>query len=61
MKDGDKISIDIPKRRLDVELSKNEIDKRMRQWRKPPLKAKKGYLARYGRMVSSANKGAVWI
>jgi dihydroxy-acid dehydratase len=59
LKDGDIISIDIPKRKLEVSLSASEIAKRFINWRPVPQKIKTGYLARYSRLVSSADKGAV--
>jgi dihydroxy-acid dehydratase len=59
LKDGDIINIDIPNRKLEVELSKAEIAKRFKAWKPVPPKIKTGYLARYSRMVSSADKGAV--
>ncbi len=59
VKDGDRISIDISRRRLDVKLSRQEISKRLRLWKRPAPKIKKGYLARYARLVSSANEGAI--
>ena len=60
IRDGDIISIDIPGRTLNVKLSDAELAQRLGQWKKPPLKVKKGYLARYARSVSSASKGAVF-
>jgi dihydroxy-acid dehydratase len=60
LKDGDIIEIDIPKRRLDVKLSEEEIKERLSKWKKPEPKVKTGYLARYARMVSSASLGAVF-
>jgi len=59
LKDGDIISIDIPKRRLEVELSKSEIEKRFKDYKPIPPKIKTGYLARYSKLVSSADKGAI--
>jgi len=59
VKDGDTIEIDIPKRRIGVRLSDKEIGKRLRSWKKPAPKIKKGYLSRYARLVSSANEGAI--
>ncbi len=59
VKDGDTIEIDIPKRRIGVRLSDEEIGKRLRSWKKPAPKIKKGYLSRYARLVSSANEGAI--
>jgi dihydroxy-acid dehydratase len=59
LKDGDRIRIDIPKRKIDVVLSDKDIQERLSRWK--PLKPKitKGYLSRYARMVSSAGSGAV--
>ncbi len=59
LKDGDRIRIDIQKRKIDVVLSDREIKERLSRWK--PLKPKitKGYLSRYARMVSSAGSGAV--
>lgn len=59
IKNGDKIKIDIPKRRIDVLLSETEIKKRFEGWHPPKPKITKGYLARYSKMVTSAGTGAV--
>jgi dihydroxy-acid dehydratase len=59
LKDGDIITIDIPNRKLEVRLSKNEIKKRFKGYKSVPPKIKTGYLARYSKMVSSADKGAI--
>jgi dihydroxy-acid dehydratase len=59
LKDGDIISIDIPNRKLEVKLTKAQIQKRFKSWKPVEPKIKTGYLARYSRMVSSADKGAV--
>jgi dihydroxy-acid dehydratase len=59
LKDSDIITIDIPNRKLEVKLSKAEIEKRFRYWKPIPPKIKTGYLARYSKMVSSADKGAI--
>ncbi|MEW6653607.1 MAG: dihydroxy-acid dehydratase [Bacteroidota bacterium] len=56
---GDVITIDIPNRKLNVELSDREISMRLSSLPLFEPKIKKGYLARYARMVTSANKGAV--
>jgi dihydroxy-acid dehydratase len=47
VKDGDVITIDIPKRVLNVELSEQELKKRLAAWKPKPQKITKGYLARY--------------
>lgn len=59
IKDGDIISIDIPSNSLNVELSDEEIKARLNALPKFKPKISKGYLARYSRMVTSANTGAV--
>ncbi len=59
IKDGDIISINIPENKLTVDLSDTEIEDRLKNKPIFQLKIKKGYLARYARMVSSANTGAV--
>lgn len=59
LKDGDKIRIDIPNRKIDVLLSDLEIKERMKKWKPLTPKITKGYLSRYAKMVSSAGSGAV--
>jgi dihydroxy-acid dehydratase len=60
LQDGDIIGIDIPKHRLDVEVSADEIKRRLLQL--PPFepKVKTGYLSRYIEKVTSASTGAVF-
>ncbi len=59
IRDGDRIRIDIPDRRIDALLSEEELQRRLAAWKQPEPKIKKGYLSRYARMVSSAASGAV--
>jgi dihydroxy-acid dehydratase len=59
LKDGDIITIDIPNRKLEVRLSNFEIEKRFESWKPIAPKIKTGYLARYSKLVSSADKGAI--
>ncbi|MFH0935691.1 MAG: dihydroxy-acid dehydratase [Candidatus Omnitrophota bacterium] len=59
LKDGDIISIDIPARKMEVKLTAAEIQKRFKHWKPVAPKINTGYLARYSRMVSSADKGAI--
>jgi dihydroxy-acid dehydratase len=61
VKDGDRIKIDIPKRKIDLIVSDREIKKRLGNWRPPEPKIKSGYLSRYAKMVSSAGKGAIML
>jgi len=60
IKDGDVISIDIPNKQLNVELSQEEINKRLKEWKMPEYKIKEGYLYRYAKQVTSASTGAVF-
>ncbi|MBN2058948.1 MAG: dihydroxy-acid dehydratase [Deltaproteobacteria bacterium] len=59
LEEGDMITINIPGRRLYTSISDSEMASRKKAWKAPEPKVKKGYLARYARMVTSANKGAV--
>lgn len=61
LKNGDKIKIDIPKRRIDAELTDEEIKRRLSKWKQPEPKIKHGYLSRYARLVSSASSGAIML
>lgn len=59
IKEGDAISIDVPKRSINVELSEEELSKRLKTWKPKKPRINKGYLARYSQMVQSAWTGAV--
>ena len=59
IEDGDKITIDIPNRRLELGVSEKELAKRKARWAPPEPKVKKGYLVRYASLVTSADNGAV--
>jgi dihydroxy-acid dehydratase len=59
VKDGDRITIDIPNRQLHLDVSDEEIEARLSRWTRPPSKIKRGYLALYARLAESADKGAV--
>jgi len=59
IKNGDIISIDIPNKKLEVELSASELKERLKSVKQFEPKIKKGYLARYSKMVTSASTGAV--
>lgn len=56
---GDIISIDIPRRRLELEVSDEELARRRRRWQPPAPKVRTGWLARYAHFVTSASRGAV--
>ncbi|RJQ53825.1 MAG: dihydroxy-acid dehydratase [Actinobacteria bacterium] len=59
VQEGDRISIDIPNKKIDLLVAADEFAKRVEAWKPREPKIKTGYLARYARMVSSADKGAV--
>jgi len=59
VKNGDKIKIDIPNRTVDLLVSKQEIAKRMKTLKHPKKPPLKGYHAKYHRMVTSGDRGAV--
>ena len=61
VRDGDAIKIDIPKRKLELVISDEELKARLAKVKKPKPKITEGYLSRYSRMVSSADKGAILI
>jgi len=60
IEDGDLIQIDIPNRKLDVDLTPNEIQKRFNQWKPLEREIRSKTLLRYRALVSSAAKGAVF-
>ena len=59
IEDGDVIEIDIENRSINIDLTDDEIKERLDKLVKPEPKIKEGYLVRYARAVSSANKGAI--
>lgn len=59
IEDGDIISIDIPNRKLSLEVSDDELARRRAAWKKPAPKINHGYLARYAKLTTSASTGAV--
>jgi len=59
IRDGDTIELDIPARKIELKVSGDEMEKRRRAWKMPPPKIKDGWLARYAKVVTSANTGAV--
>jgi len=59
VQDGDTIIIDIPNRRLDIDISPEELEKRLDNWVCPEPKIKEGYLKIYSKLVKSAHYGAI--
>jgi dihydroxy-acid dehydratase len=59
VRDGDTIRFDVERRRLDVELSEDEIAERLRGYSAPAIEYQNGVLGKYSRQVGSAAQGAV--
>jgi dihydroxy-acid dehydratase len=59
LRDGDIITFDVTKRRLDVNLSDDEISGRLADWQQPSPRFSRGAMAKYAKLVSSASEGAV--
>ncbi|MBR3402571.1 MAG: dihydroxy-acid dehydratase [Parasporobacterium sp.] len=59
VQEGDIISIDIPNCKLEMKVSDEELAARRAKWTEPEPRIKTGYAARYAKLVTSADKGAV--
>ncbi len=59
IKNGDRILIDIPKKKLILKVREEEIRRRKRAWKRPEPKIKTGFAARYAQLVTSAGTGAI--
>ncbi|HJV34113.1 dihydroxy-acid dehydratase [Geomonas sp.] len=59
IEDGDQIELDIPNRSLKVLVSDEVLAERKSRWVAPEPKIKKGWLARYAKVVTSAHTGAI--
>lgn len=59
IEEGDMISIDIKNFKINVEVSDDVLEERRAKWVCPEPRIKTGYIARYAKLVSSADKGAV--
>jgi dihydroxy-acid dehydratase len=59
VRNGDKIRVDLPKRKIDLLVDEAELAARRKGWRRPAPKFTRGWLARYERLVTSAARGAV--
>jgi dihydroxy-acid dehydratase len=57
--EGDIISIDIPGKAIILKVDDAEIQKRLENWQQPEMRIQKGYMARYAKLVSSADQGAI--
>jgi dihydroxy-acid dehydratase len=59
VENGDLIRLDIPNRQLELLVDDDELARRKAAWKAPEAKIKTGWLARYAKVVTSANTGAV--
>ena len=59
VEEGDRILIDIPNNKLEVLVSDEELAARKAKWQPREPKVTTGYLARYAKMVTSGNRGAI--
>ena len=57
--DGDRISIDAKKNRIELEVTEQELAERRARWQAPPLKATRGTLHKYIKSVKPASEGCV--
>jgi dihydroxy-acid dehydratase len=60
VKEGDIIAIDIPAKKITLQVDQVTLNKRKASWKPPALKIKAGYASRYAKMVTSASTGAVF-
>ena len=59
VREGDQIIIDLPNRKLTLEIPSPELDRRLKTWKPPASRYTTGIFAKYSRLFSSASKGAV--
>ncbi|WP_088102921.1 dihydroxy-acid dehydratase [Halalkalibacter urbisdiaboli] len=59
LRNGDMITIDSETQELNVNVTVEEMEARLKEWTAPPLKYERGILNKYAKLVSSASKGAV--
>jgi len=59
LRDGDTVHIDVDSRRIDAELTTEEIDARLAEWTSPEPHYRTGVFAKYAATVASASRGAV--
>ena len=59
VEEGDIIKINIPENKLELAVSDEELEARRAKWQPREPKVTTGYLARYAKMVTSGNRGAI--
>jgi dihydroxy-acid dehydratase len=58
IRDGDPIMIDLPKRKLEIKISEEELIERLSAWVAPKSKIKKGFMGMYATNVGPPEEGA---
>ena len=58
LQEGDRVTIDADRQRLDVQLDEAELGRRRAAWQAPPITERQGVLAKYRQLVGSAATGA---
>jgi dihydroxy-acid dehydratase len=59
IKEGDQITVDLPNRKINLEIPAKELKARLRAWKPPAPRYSGGIFAKYSKLFSSASKGAV--
>lgn len=59
VQDGDTITINAERNRIDMDVSDKEIERRLGDWKKPEMVVTRGVLAKYARLVGDASHGAM--
>lgn len=59
VQDGDVVTIDADKNRIDMDVSDEEIKRRLGEWKPPRMPVTRGVLAKYARLVGDASTGAM--
>ena len=59
LRNGDVITISAEKKLIEVQISQEELESRARQWKRPPVRYKRGVMAKYVATVGSSHSGAV--
>lgn len=59
MEDGDTISVDAVSNTIELEITPEEMERRRKAWKAPPLKVSQGTLFKYVKTVTDASRGCV--
>jgi dihydroxy-acid dehydratase len=59
VKDGDIISVDAVKNTIQIQVPAEELERRRKDWKAPPLKVSQGTLYKYTKIVTDASRGCV--